>query len=136
MLEAVVNGRYYWIPFHRIQRIDLDPPVDLRDVVWMPAHFTWSNGGETVGMIPTRYAGTESATDDALRLARKTEWIEDSGTVRGVGQRMFATDGGEFSLMEIRQIRLAGSAHAADEGQAEGTADSASGSSPQDTSHG
>jgi type VI secretion system protein ImpE len=104
MLEAIVNGRYYWIPFHRIRRIDLDPPADLRDVVWMPAHFVWSNGGETVGLIPTRYPGTESVEDDLLRLARKTEWTEQDQTVAGWGQRMLATDVDEFSLMEIRQV--------------------------------
>lgn len=106
MLEAIVNGRYYWIPFHRIHRMELDPPADLRDVVWMPAHFVWSNGGETVGLIPTRYPGTETLEDDLLRLARKTEWNEQGETVAGVGQRMLATDVAEFSLMEIRQVVL------------------------------
>ncbi len=37
--EAVINGRYYWVPFARLSTIDLEPPEDLRDVVWMPAHF-------------------------------------------------------------------------------------------------
>ena len=26
MLEAIVNGRYYWIPFHRIRRIQIEEP--------------------------------------------------------------------------------------------------------------
>jgi type VI secretion system protein ImpE len=106
MLEALVNGRYYWIPIHRIRRIDLEAPADLRDIVWTPVHFVWSNGGETVGMIPTRYAGTENSKDDLLRLARKTDWIDRAGTECGIGQRMLVTDTGEFSLMEVRQIHL------------------------------
>jgi type VI secretion system protein ImpE len=106
MLEAIVNGRYYWIPFHRIQRVDLEAPVDLRDIVWTPVHFVWSNGGETVGMIPTRYAGTEDSNDDLLRLARKTDWVDRAGTECGIGQRMLVTDTGEFPLMEVRQIRF------------------------------
>ena len=44
--EAIINGRYYWVPFDRLSRIDLEAPVDLRDVVWMPAHFQFANGGE------------------------------------------------------------------------------------------
>jgi type VI secretion system protein ImpE len=106
MLEAIVNGRYYWIPFHRVRRIDLEAPADLRDIVWTPVHFLWSNGGETVGLIPTRYPGSEKVADDHLKLARRTEWSEQAETVCGTGQRMFATDSGEFSILETRQILL------------------------------
>jgi type VI secretion system protein ImpE len=60
--EAVMNGRYYWVPFSRLTAITLEPPADLRDVVWMPAHFQFANGGESVGVIPTRYPGSERAT--------------------------------------------------------------------------
>ncbi|MFI3221373.1 MAG: type VI secretion system accessory protein TagJ, partial [Methylococcales bacterium] len=76
MLEAIVNGRYYWIPFSQIQQIQIEAPADLRDVVWMPAHFVWTNGGDAYGLIPTRYPDSEAAEDSALRLARKTEWTE------------------------------------------------------------
>ena len=79
--EAVINGRYYWLPFERLTKVDLEPPVDLRDVVWIPAHFQFTNGGEAVGLIPTRYSGSESAEDGQLRLARKTEWSEVSPDV-------------------------------------------------------
>jgi type VI secretion system protein ImpE len=107
VLEAIVNGRYYWVPLHRISRIDVEPPADLRDAVWMPVHFVWANGGDTVGLIPTRYPGSESSADPLIRLARKTEWRElADGVFAGQGQRMFATDSGEFSLMDLRQIKL------------------------------
>ncbi len=103
--EAVINGRYYWVPFSRIARIDLEAPVDLRDVVWMPAHFQFANGGETVGVIPTRYPGSEAADDPQLRLARKTVWNEDAAEVYfGLGQRILATDAGEHALMDVRTI--------------------------------
>ena len=36
------------------------PPEDLRDVVWMPAHLQFENGGESVALIPTRYPGSAS----------------------------------------------------------------------------
>jgi type VI secretion system protein ImpE len=107
MLEAVVNGRYYWIPFARIRRVHIEDPADLRDVVWTPVQFTWANGGEVVGMIPTRYPGSEAHEDDAIRLARKTEWVEAAeGVYLGQGQRMIATDTGEYPLMDVRQIDL------------------------------
>ena len=72
MLEAVINGRYYWLPFNRLAQIDVEAPEDLRDAVWMPANFRFANGGEVVGLIPTRYPDTELATGDALALAEMT----------------------------------------------------------------
>ena len=105
--EAIINGRYYWVPFDRLSRIDLEAPVDLRDVVWMPAHFQFANGGEAVGVIPTRYPGSEASDDPQVRLARKTIWREPSPEVFvGLGQRVLATDAGEHSIMDLRTIVL------------------------------
>jgi type VI secretion system protein ImpE len=105
--EAIINGRYYWLPFSRVSRIDLDAPADLRDVVWMPAHFQFANGGEAVGVIPTRYPGSEKHEDPRVRLARKTVWTEVAPDVFwGAGQRIFTTEGGEHPLMDIRTIVL------------------------------
>jgi len=105
ILEIIVNGRYYWAPFHRIRRIVFDAPADLRDLVWLPAHFEWTNGGEMVGMVPTRYPGSESSDDDLIRLGRKTEWQEVAeGVYLGSGQRLLTTDAGDYSLLEIHRI--------------------------------
>ncbi|MHC4556080.1 MAG: type VI secretion system accessory protein TagJ [Planctomycetota bacterium] len=107
VLEAIFDGKYYWVPFTAIKRVQIDPPADLRDLVWLPANFTWVNGGETAGLIPTRYPDSETSEDSAIRLARKTEWIEQPGDVYlGLGQRTFATDEGEFSLLQVRKIEL------------------------------
>ena len=73
----------------------------------MPGIFTWANGGESVGLIPTRYPGSESSDDNQIRLAHKTEWPEMAeGVYVGLGQRMLATDGGEFPLMDLRTVTL------------------------------
>ncbi len=106
VLEAIVDGRYYWIPLQRIRSLILEAPADLRDAVWMPAQFTWANGGESVGLIPARYPGTTRSTDPLLQLGRRTEWQEVAGATVGMGQRMLATDAGEFALLDIRQIVL------------------------------
>jgi type VI secretion system protein ImpE len=107
LLEAVVNGRYYWIPFHRIHAVNFEEPEDLRDMVWTPAQFTWANGGQAVGLIPTRYPGSETSEDNLIRLARKTEWEEKPGdTWLGRGQRLLATDAGDFSLLDIRSLKF------------------------------
>ena len=106
-LEAIVDGKYYWIPFERIKHIHIEAPVNLRDVIWTTATFTWSNQGQAVGLIPSRYPGTEQETDGSLRLCRKTDW-RDAGNdlFTGIGQRMLATDQGEYPLLEVREISL------------------------------
>jgi len=106
-LEAIIDGKYYWIPFSRIANLTMEAPSDLRDLVWMPAYFRWTNGGESVGLIPTRYPGTENSSDDRIRLAARTEWIDLGDEIyQGQGQRLLATDGGEYALMDIRQLML------------------------------
>ncbi len=109
VLEAIINGKYYWVPFTRLTRIVIDPPEDLRDVAWMPAHLWFENGGESVALIPTRYPATETSSDGQLVLAKKTVWDEAvSGVYYGCGQRILATDVGETPLMEVREIMLDG----------------------------
>lgn len=105
VLEAYVNGRYYWVPFARLAQVKIEPPEDLRDGVWMPAHLSFENGGETLALIPTRYEGTEKSADGALLLARRTEWRERTPEVwLGLGQRVFSSDAGEHALMDVREI--------------------------------
>lgn len=107
VLEAIINGRYYWVPFARLTRVHLEAPADLRDCVWMPAHLWFDNGGESVALIPTRYPGSESDDDGLIALARKTVWNESqAGLFTGLGQRILATDAGELGLMDIREIEF------------------------------
>jgi type VI secretion system protein ImpE len=107
VLEAIVNGRYYWVPFARLSSVRIEPPEDLRDLVWLPAHLQFENGGESVALIPTRYPGSESSADGQIALARKTEWEEfGAGGYRGIGQRILATDTEEAPILEVRQITI------------------------------
>ena len=106
-LEAVINGRYYWLPWSRLSKVEIDPPQDLRDAIWMPAHFEFTNGGEVVGLIPTRYPDTALAAGDALALSRRTDWREGAAGVHvGLGQRLLVTDSAELGLMDVRTVTL------------------------------
>lgn len=106
ILEAIIDGKYFWIPFPNIRRIRTEPPAELRDVVWTPAMFTWSNGGNAVGLIPARYPGSEQSEDGLIRLARKTDWLDAGGTQLPLGQRLLATDEVEYPLLEVRDLVL------------------------------
>lgn len=121
-LEAIINGKYYWIPFERIREIRIDEPVNLRDVIWTSATFTWSNQGQAVGLIPSRYPGSEEdGQDSSFRMGRKTEWRDlGNDLFIGIGQRMLATDQGEYPLLEIREVVLDHSNSQAQEEQQHG----------------
>lgn len=104
-LEIILEGGYSWVPFSRIAELKFDAPVDLRDKVWAPVQITWRNGGQAVGFVPGRYPGSEKSGDNEFILARKTDWIEaGDGSVAGCGQRMLATDAGEYPLLDVRAI--------------------------------
>jgi type VI secretion system protein ImpE len=107
VLEAMVNGRYYWVPFTRLARVGIETPTDLRDLVWLPAQLRFVNGGEVIAMLPTRYPGSERSDDDQILMARKTTWRGD-GDDRwlGLGQRVLVTDLGEHDLLSVRSIDL------------------------------
>jgi type VI secretion system protein ImpE len=107
LLEAVVNGRYFWIPFTSLAKIEFEDPADLRDAVWTPATLRLPNGGDTVALIPTRYAGTTALGSDSDKLARTTEWRDlGEDTFAGIGQRLLTTNEDDFPLMDIRLIEM------------------------------
>jgi len=106
IMEAIIEGRYLWIPFENIKTIVIDEPVDLRDVVWLPAHFTWNNGGESYGLIPSRYP-LSYQHGPSLALSRKTEWLDCGADLfLGLGQKVWCTDSGEYSVMDVRSIQF------------------------------
>jgi type VI secretion system protein ImpE len=123
MLEIIVNGRYSWLPFMRVAWLAIEPPADLRDRVWMPVQVQLTNGGEIVGLVPTRYVGSESSADPLIRLAGKTDWREiGPDAYAGLGQRMLITDEGEHPIMDVRRITFDQPADQVVDGQAEAPA--------------
>lgn len=107
LFEVIINGKYYWVPSSRISKITIEKPEDLRDFVWTPAQFTWTNEGQMVGFIPVRYPGSEVSEDGHIQLAKKTEWEQLLDDVYvGFGQRMLTTDTNDYALLDIRQINF------------------------------
>lgn len=107
VLEVIINGRYGWLPLVHVRQIDIEPVVDLRDLVWVPVHIQFINGGETVALMPSRYAGSGATGDTALQMGRKTEWLPlGAEQFRGLGQRVLTTDAGDLGLLQVRQIVL------------------------------
>ncbi len=111
-LEAIVNGRYYRVPFARIRRIAIDVPADLRDVGRLPTHVELSHGGELVALMPARYPHTAQSNNGQLMLGRATQWEQSTPDFFvGRGQRLLVTDVNEVALMDVREIRLTPTLH-------------------------
>ncbi len=106
VIEAIIDGRYIWTSLENLHSIVIEEPVDLRDVVWLPTHFTWQNGGESYGLMPARYPRSYQA-DPLLALSRKTVWQEFPHDLSiGYGQKMWITDQSEYPLLETRTINI------------------------------
>jgi type VI secretion system protein ImpE len=117
-LEMMIDGQYYWVPVPRLRELHIEAPVNLRDLLWAATTVRWENGGESTALLPVRYPGTEDQNDAALRLSRRTEWVEHPGqTFCGLGQRILGTDTAELPLLELRHL-VVGPAGEAERGSA------------------
>jgi len=106
VFECMFNGQYYWVPMSRVSKLHTEAPTDLRDLIWLPAEVTWTNGGKLMAMLPARYPRIEDVTGPGL-LSRRTDWLTRHGEiVEGVGQRIFATDQNDYSLLQVRSIEF------------------------------
>lgn len=107
VLEALIDGKYFWVPFFRIKQLRAEPPKQLRDLLWLPASFQWTNGGEAAGFIFARYPASHQSADPLVKLNRKTEWEEKGdGIILGIGQRMVATETADYPILDLRSIEF------------------------------
>lgn len=108
VLEVIVNGRYFWMPFSKIDTLELEAPADLRDAVWMAGTLTPKDGGALAVLVPTRYPGAAEA-GGLIALARETNWIDcGADTFVGQGQRVLTTDQEDVAVMDLRLLKIDG----------------------------
>ena len=116
-LEVIANGQYYWLPLESCSGLILEPPTDLRDLVWAPGEVMLPNEGRVAVLIPARYPGTELATSaeaDELKRSQRTEWTEVQPDMWfGTGQRLWSSDVGEHAILDTRLISINASPTAA-----------------------
>lgn len=116
VLEVIANGQYYWLPFESCKAISLDPPTDLRDLVWTAGELMLPNEGRVPVLIPTRYPGLDSLTSttvDELKRSRLTEWTEPHPDMWfGQGQRLWSSDVSDHPILDTRMITMDAAASA------------------------
>ena len=104
-LEAIIAGRWGLVPFDAIERIESEGPKDLRDLVWLPAQVAFRTGQSVNAMLPVRYPGSESTQDATLRMAKRTDWRDESWGAVGAGQHEWSLSGGEEAgLLSLRRM--------------------------------
>lgn len=107
VLEAIVQDKYTWIPFEQINRIEIDPPKQLRDLVWTPARIESADGSSGEIYILTLYEGSGSHSNDQVRLGRMTDWKEaGEGLYLASGLRLFLIDGEDRALLDVRSLEF------------------------------
>ncbi|MGI4853955.1 MAG: type VI secretion system accessory protein TagJ [Janthinobacterium lividum] len=108
-LEVFIAGSYTWIPFRYIERIDMEEPTRLRDLLWAPAilHTTKAFRLQDLGqvLLPVLAPLSWKHPDDAVRLGRTSVWVEDDaqGAIPA-GQKMFVADGESIPLLQVREL--------------------------------
>jgi len=103
------NGKYFWIPWERIERMEMRPVETPFDLLWRPTHMEVRGGPDGEVFLPVLYINSHKETDNALRMGRGTDWRgEEQALVRGIGQRMLLVGDEDKSLLDIGTIEFAG----------------------------
>lgn len=102
--EIVSAGRYAWLPFVQMRKLEMKPVAGLLNLIWRPATVALTEGTVCRGFVPVRYSGSEHG-NDTLRLARETRWanIGQTGVV-ALGQKTWMTDAGDIGLLDVTSL--------------------------------
>jgi type VI secretion system protein ImpE len=107
-LEVLTTtGKYFWVPFDKVRRVDFKPPARPRDLLWRHAQLSVVDGPDGAVYVPAIYPATLTSVSDAARLGRLTDWQGGDGTpVRGIGQRTFVVGEEARAVMEINVLEF------------------------------
>jgi len=108
-LEVFLAGSYTWIPIHYLRRLEIQPPVNLRDLVWASARVETSSDfrlqelGEV--LLPVLCPLSSRHSDESVHLGRESVWEEDDlfGEIP-YGAKMMVVDGADVPLLDMRSV--------------------------------
>jgi type VI secretion system protein ImpE len=108
-LEVFIAGSYTWIPIHYLRKLEIEPPANLRDLVWANARVETSSDfrlqelGEV--LLPVLAPLSSRHADESVHLGRESVWETDeaSGEIP-YGAKMMVIDGVDVPLLEIRSV--------------------------------
>ena len=108
-LEVFIAGSYTWIPIHYLRRIEIEPPANLRDLIWARARldtsadFRLQELGEV--LLPVLCPQSSRNAEEIVQLGRESVWEPDEefGEIP-YGPKMMLIDEVEVPLLEIRSV--------------------------------
>jgi len=108
-LEVFIAGSYTWIPMHYLTRVEIDPPANLRDLMWAQARvettpeFRLQELGEV--LIPVLCPLSWKHADESVQLGRESVWEADEkyGELP-YGTKTIVIDGVDVPLLDIRSV--------------------------------
>lgn len=107
------TGKFYWLPWRRIESVVLHRPERRRDLLWRRATIATTLGTDGEVFVPTIYPGTATpAEKGALRLGRETAFAgTDGAPVLGRGLRSFLVGDSVRTVLELSRIEFVGAGH-------------------------
>lgn len=111
VLEFIVQDRYCWLPYEHLQRIEIQPPARLSDLIWIQAKVIakpLAGGFTGEGFIPALYAGTARHANEQVCLGRMTDWLAyNDELARGAGLRLLlAGDEQDKTIFETQTVEF------------------------------
>lgn len=110
VLELIVQDRYLWLPYEHIQRIEIQPPSKLSDLVWIQSKVIAkpvAGGFSGEGFIPARYIGSDKHTNELVSLGRMTDWSAyNEDLARGAGLRLFLVGEQDKTIFETQTVEF------------------------------
>ena len=108
-LEVFIAGSYTWIPIHYLRKLEIEPPVNLRDLIWAQARVETSSDfrlqdlGEV--LLPVLCPLSFKHADEVVQLGRESAWEDDEkyGQIP-YGLKMMDVDGTDVPLLEMRSV--------------------------------
>lgn len=108
-LEVFLAGSYTWIPVHYLRRIEIEPPANLRDLVWARARvetsadFRLQELGEV--LLPVLAPQSFRHADETVQLGRESAWEPDEALGEiPYGSKLMLIDGVDVPLLSLRSV--------------------------------
>jgi len=108
-LEVFIAGSYTWIPIRYLRKLEIEPPANLRDLVWAQARvetsadFRLQELGEV--LLPALCPLSARHAEETVQLGRETAWEPDEtyGQIP-YGLKLIDVDGTDVPLLDVRSV--------------------------------
>jgi type VI secretion system protein ImpE len=108
-LEVFIAGSYTWIPVHYLRRLEIEPPTNLRDLIWARARveaspeFRLQELGEV--LLPVLCPLSFRRSEETVQLGRESLWELDEKSIEvPYGSKLMVIDGEDVPLLKLRSI--------------------------------